>query len=141
MAERNATLIRRGYEAFNAADIETLRTLFDENAVWHTPGRGPLAGDFQGREAIFGHFGRYAAQTGGTFTAALRDVLDGDADGRVAGIHHNTAERNGKRLDVDCCIVFEIENGRLVDGREHFSDSTPGTSSGRSETRAKRRPA
>ena len=44
------------------------------------------------------------------------------SDGRVVGIHHNTAERNGKRLDVDCCIVFEIENGRLVEGREHFSD-------------------
>ena len=89
--------------------------------MWHTPGRGPLAGDFRGREAIFGHFGQYAAQTGGTFTAALRDVLDSD-DGRAVGIHHNTAERNGKRLDVDCCIVFEIENGRLIDGREHFSD-------------------
>ena len=43
-------------------------------------------------------------------------------DGRVIGIHRNTAERNGKTLDVTCCIVFEIEDGRVVDGREHFYD-------------------
>ena len=28
----------------------------------------------------------------------------------------------GKRLDVLCCIVFELENGRIVIGREHFYD-------------------
>jgi len=32
------------------------------------------------------------------------------------------AERDGKRLDVYCCTVFELENGRIVDGREHFYD-------------------
>jgi len=40
----------------------------------------------------------------------------------VIGIHRNVAERDGKRLDVYCCTVFELENGRIVDGREHFYD-------------------
>ena len=26
--------------------------------------------------------------------------------GRVIGVHHNSAERNGKCLDVGCCIDF-----------------------------------
>ena len=43
-------------------------------------------------------------------------------DGRVVGLHHSSAERGGKRLDTDCCIVFELENGRMVSGREHFYD-------------------
>jgi ketosteroid isomerase-like protein len=25
-------------------------------------------------------------------------------------------------LDVDCCIVFEVRDGRLIDGREYFGD-------------------
>ena len=58
-------------------------------------------------------------ETGGTFKAELRHVL-ADDDGRVIGIHHNSGVRNGKRLDVDCCIVFELKNGRFTDGREHF---------------------
>ena len=117
----NAALVRRGYEAFNTADIEALTELFDENASWHTPGRSPIAGDHNGREAVFAQFGRYGGETGGTFKATLQRVLT-DEDGRVIGIHHNTAERNGKKLDVYCCIVFEIRDGRLLDGWECFEN-------------------
>ena len=117
----NAEIIRRGYEAFNTADMETLTQLFDENGSWHTPGRSSIAGDYEGREAAFAQFGRYGGETGGTFQAELRYVA-ADDDGRVVGFHHNSAERNGKRLDVDCCIVFEVKDGRITDGREHFFD-------------------
>ena len=120
-ARENAAVVRRGYEAFNSADMATLAEIVDERASWHTPGRGPVAGDHRGREATFAQFGRYVGETGGTFKATLQHVLTSD-DGRVVGVHHNTAERDGKHLDVDCCIVFEVEEGRITDGREHFSD-------------------
>ena len=41
---------------------------------------------------------------------------------RVVGVHHNSTERDGKHLDVDCCIVFEFKDGRVIDGREHIFD-------------------
>lgn len=117
----NAEIVRRGYEAFNRGDMETLAELIDENATWHSPGRGSIAGDRVGRPAIFEQFGRYGEGTGGTFKADLRHVL-ADEEGRVVGVHRNTGVRNGKRLDVDCCIVFELRNGRVVSGREHYYD-------------------
>jgi uncharacterized protein len=117
----NAAIVRRGYEALNSGDLTTLAELFGDNVSWHTPGRSPLAGDAVGREAVFARLGRYAVETGGTFMAHLTRVLT-DEDGRVIGIQHNVAERNGKHLDVYSCIVFELENGRIVDGREHFYD-------------------
>ena len=120
-AEKNAETIRRGYAAFNAADMKTLTTLFDEHATWHTPGQSPIAGDHKGREAVLAQFGRYGSLTGGTFKAKLLHVLKDD-DGVVVGVHHNSAERNGKRLDVDCCIAFEVVDGRIVSGREYFYD-------------------
>ena len=103
----NAAIVRRGYEAFNRGDLTTLAELFGDNVSWHTPGWSPLAGYVVGR----------AARSG----PDLKRVL-ADEDGRVIGIHHNVAERDGKRLDVYCCIVFELENSRIVDGREHFYD-------------------
>jgi len=121
MSQESAELVRRGYEAFNTADIATLTEIVDENASWHTPGRSPIAGEYQGRDAVFGQFGRYAAETGGTFKAELMEVFTAD-DGRVVGLHRNTGERHGKRLDTDCCIVFEVEDGHVVSGREHFFD-------------------
>jgi uncharacterized protein len=116
---KNADIIRRAYKAFNTGDMKTLTELFDENASWHTPGRGPNAGDRMGREAVFAQFGRYGAETGGTFKADLRHVL-ADDEGRVVGVHHNSGVRNGKRMDVDCCIVFELKDGKVISGREYF---------------------
>ena len=119
-ADENAAIVRRGYEAFNTGDMKTLTELFDESAVWHMPGRSSLAGDYEGREAAFAYFGRLGQETGGTFRAELEQLLaDGD---RVVGIHRSRAERDGKKLDVGVCLVFQLENGRITEGTEHYRD-------------------
>ncbi len=117
----NTELVRRGYAAFNAGDVAALAELFDEDSSWHTPGQSPIAGDYLGRDAVLGLLGRYESDTAGTLGAQLLSVTAGD-DGRVVGIHRTTGERNGRRLDGGCCVVFEIRDGKIVDGREHFFD-------------------
>ena len=42
-AGKNAETVRRGYDAFNKADMKTLNELFDDNVSWHTPGRSSVA--------------------------------------------------------------------------------------------------
>ncbi len=43
-------------------------------------------------------------------------------DGRVVAVHQDTAERNEKRLNAGGCTVFDIEDGLILEGREHFHD-------------------
>ena len=119
-ADENAAIIRRGYEAFNSGDMETLTEIFDEGAVWHTPGRSSLAGDHQGRDATFAFFGRLGQESGGTFRVELQHLLADDE--RVVGIQRNSAERDGKHLDVDVCLVFQLKDGRVTEGWEHYRD-------------------
>ncbi|RTL58805.1 MAG: DUF4440 domain-containing protein [Sphingobacteriales bacterium] len=121
ISEKNAELVSRGYTAFNAADINTLNELFHNNVSWHTPGKSPVAGNRKGKEAVFTQFGRYGGETNGSFRAVLKSVTAND-DGYVVGIHRNTGERNGKKLDVDCCIVFEFKDGQVISGSEYFFD-------------------
>jgi ketosteroid isomerase-like protein len=117
----NAEVVRRGYQAFNEADLDTLTMLIDERAPWHTPGESTVAGGARGRDAVFAQFGRYGGETAGTFKAELEAVYEGD-DGRVLALHHNSGTRDGRQLDTDCCIVFELEDGKVVSGREYFYD-------------------
>ncbi len=117
----NADIVQRAYEALNRADIVTLAKLFNKTASWHTPGRATIAGDRIGREAIFTQFGRYLGETHGTFRADLLNVLESH-DGRVVAVHHNSAQRDGRQLNALCCVVFELEDGRILLGREHFYD-------------------
>lgn len=70
---------------------------------------------------MFQHFGTFGAETAGTFKATLQQVFQSE-DGRIVAIHRNTAQRNGKTLDVDCCLVFEFNGGRISSGTEHFDD-------------------
>jgi ketosteroid isomerase-like protein len=120
-ANENVAVMRRAYEAFNTGDIETLTEVFDESAVWHLPGRSAFAKDYHGRDATLAYFGQLAQETGGTFRAELQHLAVDD-EGRVVGIQRSTADRNGKHLDVNDSIVFELKDGRITDGCEHFHD-------------------
>jgi len=113
--------MQRAYDAFNSADMDTLIEIFDESCVWHLPGRSSMAKDYESRDATLAYFGQIGQETGGTFRAELQHLL-GDDDDRVVGIQRSTAERGGKHLDVVNCIVFQLRDGRVVDGREHFHD-------------------
>jgi ketosteroid isomerase-like protein len=120
-ADENAAIMQRAYDAFNTGDIKTLTEIFDESLIWHLPGRSSMANDYQGSDATLAYFGQLAQKTGGTFRAELERLL-ADDDDRVVGIQRSTAEREGKHLDVVNCIVFQLKNGRVIDGREHFHD-------------------
>ncbi|WP_352127126.1 nuclear transport factor 2 family protein [Mesorhizobium sp. dw_380] len=95
--------------------------MIDESCTWHSPGKSSFAGDYKGHAPIFGHFGRLGSETQGTFKSNLLQVTESD-DGSAVAVHRDTGERNGKRLDVLCCIVFDIKNGKVMDGREYIYD-------------------
>ena len=58
----------------------------------------------------------------GNFLHGVHSALAVGPQSDVVGIHHNSGERNGKRLSSQCCIAFELKDGQVIDGREHFYD-------------------
>jgi ketosteroid isomerase-like protein len=117
----NVAIMQRAYDAFNAGDLDTLTEIFDDSIVWHLPGRSSMAKDYEGRDATLAYFGLIGQESGGTFQAELQN-LTADDDDLVVGIQRSTGDRNGKHLDVGNCIVFQLKDGRVIDGREHFHD-------------------
>src|SRR3954454_16973569 len=114
--QQNVAIMQRAYNAVNTGDMGTLTELMDDT-VWHLPGRSSMAGDYQGRGATLAYFSQLAENTGGTFRAELQHMA-ADGDSRVIGIQRSTADRDGKHLDVANCIVFELKDGKVTDGRE-----------------------
>ena len=120
-AQENAAIIRRGYELFNSGNLDELHQLFAENAVWHVGGRNALSGEKRGRDAVFAYFGQLAELTGGTFQAELHDVIASEE--HVVGLHTNTGERAGRRLNEHEALVFHLRDGKVVEAWEHYEDS------------------
>ncbi|MER5226700.1 nuclear transport factor 2 family protein [Streptomyces flaveus] len=122
MAEHpHAELVRKGYEAFQRGDMDTLRTLMSGDATHHVPGNHPLSGDFKGQDSIIDLYRRLNEETNGTLRVELRQVLV-DGRGHAVGIHHLTAERGGKQLDENGAIVFRIVGDKATDLDECIED-------------------
>ena len=119
MAHPNEELVRRGYEAFNNADVETLRQLFADTTVFHEPGRSPISGDYEGLDQVLGFFGTLAERSGGTFRATLHDVVANDE--HAVGLHSSDAERDGRRVRSPV-LVFHVRDGRVTEVWQYWAD-------------------
>jgi uncharacterized protein len=114
MAEHpNATLIRRGFAAFNTGDIATLTEIIAVDARQHMPGHNRFSGEHKGRDDILAMYAETAKETEGTFRAELECVYANDH--RAVAIYHGTATRHGRKLDERNALCFEIMDGKAID--------------------------
>ncbi len=121
MAHPNEELTRRGYAAFASGDMATLNELFADDIVWHVSGRGPMSGDFEGKDAVLAYFGRLAQETGGNFRIEIHDVLAND-DHAVA-LTTASGERQGKTLENAKGVqVFHVRDGKVTESWFHSGD-------------------
>lgn len=108
-AAENAAVVRQIFDAFARKEGLALRGLFAEDAVWTVPGRGVMAGVYEGREAIFRFLARLPKETGGTYGSRLVDVLA--SDDRAAALYRASGSREGRTLELDQVLLFRIEDG------------------------------
>jgi ketosteroid isomerase-like protein len=108
-AADNAAIVRRIFDAFARKEGLALRGLFAEDAVWSVPGRGVMAGLYEGREAIFRFLAKLPKETGGTYGSELIDVLA--SDDRAAALYRARGARDGRTLELDQVLLFRIDEG------------------------------
>lgn len=111
-AEANAALVRTVVEEFQRGDLAAVRSHFAPDAVWELPGRGPLAGEYKGPDAIIGFLARSFELSGGTLRLEVRDVLASDAG--AAHVQLVTAERPGRTLRCVEVLAHEIVDGMIT---------------------------
>ncbi|MCW2516413.1 MAG: ketosteroid isomerase-like protein [Mycobacterium sp.] len=106
--DQNVEVIKRGYQAFTAGDVETLMNLFDDNVEWVQPGESAISGTYHGK----GELGEYLARLGekSPSIAPHRFIADGDTvvvlgEATVGGETSQGVEvftlRNGKTVRVE----------------------------------------
>ena len=108
----NSATVRNVYGALDRKDIAGLTGLLSPDVTLLVPGRSPLAGRYEGRDAVTGFLGKLGALSGGTYHAELRDLYVND-DQAVA-VQRGTGTRGEKTLDVDVALLFEVEAGLVT---------------------------
>jgi uncharacterized protein len=121
MAEHpNVARIRDGYAAFAKGDFAVLNDLFAEDLLWHEPGQNQLSGDYRGREAVYGFFGKLMERTEGSLRVDLDTAF---ADDKCAvALVVLTAGRGGQTVQVNAAQVFQMRDGKVVEFRSLSAD-------------------
>ena len=121
-AQENEAQARRAYAAFGAGDLDTVKSVLHPDIVWHVAGKSPLAGDYKGIDAVLGFFGRIFAETNGTFSNTLKDVIASEAATVVIAQVH--AERSGHTIDAEQVAVYRADADGMVTEATFYSDDT-----------------
>lgn len=90
------------------------------DARWVVCGTGRFAGSEIGRDAIFDVWKQTAEQTGGRLTLEVDDVLANDD--RALVLLAAKGQRNGRTMDERQVAIFDIRDGRIIDGRFIYED-------------------
>jgi ketosteroid isomerase-like protein len=109
----NLDLLRRGYAAYGAGDMDTINELFADDVVWHVSGRSPIAGDYTGKEEVFGFFGKLQELSGGTSSVEVHDLLANGEHG--VAIVTESATRNGNSYQGRGTHVLHLRDGKVTE--------------------------
>ena len=114
MAEHpNVELLRRGYAAYGAGDLDTINELFHDDVVWHVAGRSAIAGEYQGKEQVLGFFGKVAELSDGTAKIDVHDLLADDEHG--VALVTLSATRGGRSHEGNAAHVLHIRDGKVTE--------------------------
>ncbi|OBJ12071.1 DUF4440 domain-containing protein [Mycobacterium sp. 1482292.6] len=103
--EQNMKLIKKGYEAFNAGDGDTVMSLFDDNVEWIQPGDSAISGSYHGKQEIAELLAKMSEKQASV--TSERMLADGDL---VIMLGQTTVAGE----TTDAATVFTVRNGRTV---------------------------
>ena len=116
-----AGIVRQGYAAFSAGDMDTLRQVMHPDVTWTEPGRSALSGTYRGIDATLGLFGTLFERSGGTMQVELIGCAE-IAPGTVAALSRDTMTLPAGEIDTTTVHVFRIEDGRAVEVTAYPAD-------------------
>jgi uncharacterized protein len=110
-------LARKFHAALVARDWDALHALFHADATWTLPGDNAISGCAEGVDAVVERAQRIASYG---LSFELKHVLL-SRDNMALSLH-NTAERDGARLDEHLATVCRLRDGLIAEVETYLSD-------------------
>ena len=110
----NATLLRRGLEAFDRGEIEAFADLIADDVVWHQIGADTMHGKQAMAEAMPG------GTVDWTITADVHDVVAND-EHAIALVNATGTRGDGRTIEYRTAEIVHMRDGKITE-RWAFSD-------------------
>ena len=110
MSQENVEVLRAGFEAWNAGDMDALRDLYDPAVTWRGPEGWPEPGPFVGRDAVM----RQLEQMRETWDADAAEPVEFiDAGESVVGRFIWRGMGQGPEADIAASSVCTMRDGKI----------------------------
>jgi uncharacterized protein len=119
MAHPNEDLARKATDAISKGDLETFIGLHTDDAVVHFPGRGPLAGDYKGKDGVAQLFQKQMQMLDGPPEIQNHDILANDE--HMVVLNNVRGTRKGRTLEQQQVVVVHPRDGKIAEVWLQFS--------------------
>lgn len=113
----NAQIVRDFIAAWSRLDADELAGWFTEDGIYHNMPIAPV----QGQAALRAFIGNFLKGWTETDWEVLTLVASGDT---VIAERVDRTMVNGKKVDLPCCGVFELRDGKIAAWRDYFDMGT-----------------
>jgi ketosteroid isomerase-like protein len=120
MAHPNEELARNVTEALSNRDMDRFFSYQADDVIMHFPGRGPMAGDYRGKEGLAQLFQRQMQLLDSPPQIENHDVLANDDHAVI--LNKVRASRGGQTIEQRQVVVMHIKNGKVTETWLQFSD-------------------
>ncbi len=120
MAHPNVEVARKATEAFAKGDVETFLSFHTDDTVTHFPGRGPMAGDYRGKDGLTQLLQKQMQMLDSPPKVETHDVLASDDHAVV--LNKVAGTRGGKTLEQNQVVVIHLKGGKIDEVWLQFSD-------------------
>jgi ketosteroid isomerase-like protein len=120
MAHPNEEIARSAGEALARGDMEAFLALHADDTVIHFPGRGPMAGDYRGKDGLAKLFQQQMQMLDAPPQLETHDILANDDHAVV--LNKTKATRGGATSEQDQTVVMHIKDGKITETWLQFSD-------------------
>ena len=122
MTSANLAIIDQFFAAYGKGDMHTLRLVLDKDAKWISLGQHPFGGVKNGFEEVIAFFDQMG-QIMGQSNVRVEKLIVSENDKYVIECQHVWTNRSdGHNLDHLVCVLWTIENSKIVEGRHFFAD-------------------
>jgi ketosteroid isomerase-like protein len=112
-------VVKAGFDAWNAGDMDRFRDLCDPNVVLHMVPDWPEPGPYVGREAVMRQFAQLRETWDADVVEPIGDLID--VGNRVVVRQIWRGFGRGPDANIDLSIIFTLREGRITSA-EYFWD-------------------
>ena len=122
MENSNQKIIDKYFEAYAQRNLDGIKEVMDENVQWYFLGDHPFGGIKKGIEEVVAFFDQMAKVMGESKPVIEKPIVCENEKHLIECVHTKVNREDGINIDHFACVLWTIENGKIVEGRHFFAD-------------------